>query len=400
MKSKINSFYKMKLKNGLMVLFEKRNLGVVAVSANIKQGFAYESEKEKGISHFTEHLMFKGTKSRTYKEIADEIEKKGGVLNAYTDEEVTSYWNKVSKKHFSVGMDIASDLILNPKFDSKEFEKEKKVILEEIKMYKDNPQYHVLDRIKELMYKKPFGISGIGTQKSVLDLSRDDLINFHNNFYKTNKMFLCIVGDTDFEQIKKFGEKFPKNNCKVTEVFPEKINKMVVEKRKGVDQANFVFGFHFSGLNKRQRQAHEILDSILAGGMSSRLFEEIREKRGLAYAVKGIIEQGKNYGYQMIYLGTTKENIKKCNDIILKEIKKIKNLGLGDLNQAKEQLIGLRKIGNEESINTMNALIQEETLGDATEFYKYEENIKNVKLDDVKKLSNIKNYSSIALVPE
>jgi len=394
-----HEFIRKKLSNGLVILFEKRKMPVVSVSASVRQGFAYEDAKKKGISHVAEHIMFKGSKSRTRREIVEEIEKKGGVLNAYTDEEVTSYWNKVPSKHFSIGMDIATDLILNPRFDEVEFQKEKKVILEEIKMYKDAPRLFVFDKIKSLLYKKPFGISGIGTNKSVMGISRDDLISFFGAQYKTNKMFLSVVGNTSLEQIEKFGKKFPDNTGGVGMANPVKINLQAVVKRKGIDQANFVFAHHISSLKNKGRYADEIFEAVLSGGMSSRLFEEIREKRGLAYAVKGGLEQGTNFGYEMIYVGTTKDKIKKCKEIILKEIKDMKNLSQKDFEEAKEQLIGLRKVGSEESVNVMNSLVQEELAGDAREFYRYEDKINSVKLEEVRKLSKIKGYSSIALVP-
>ena len=392
-------FVKKKLGNGLTILFEKRRLPIVSTACAVRQGFAYETEKEKGISHFVEHLMFKGTKTRTYKQIGDEIEKKGGVLNAFTGEEVTAYWNKMPNKHINASLDVASDLILNPRFDKKEFEKERGVILEEIKMYHDSPQMYVFDKIKELLYKKPFGISGIGTSKSVSEISHNDVLRFFNSHYQTNKMFLCVVGNTSIEKIEEWGRKFPKHVGKIREFKPPKINKKLIEKRKGVDQANYVFGFHACSLKEKERYAYELFNTILAEGMSSRLFDEIREKRGLAYAVKGMLDQGKEFGYELIYIGTTKENIKACEKIILKEIRNMKNLEKRDLDEGKEKLIGLRKVGSEESVSVMNALIQEEIGGDAKEFYKYEDKINNVNLTQVRKIGNLKNFSSVALVP-
>ena len=394
------NFYKKKLKNGLTILFEKRNQPVVSVSASVKEGSAYETEKQKGISHFAEHLMFKGTKTRSYMEIAKEIEGKGGILNAGTSEEYTTYWNKIPSKYFATGIDIASDLILNPKFDAAEFEKEKKVILEEIKMYKDNPQLHVLDKIKEMLYKKPFGISGTGTNESVLGLKREDLIKFHDSNYSTNRMFLCVVGNTTIEKIEEFGNRFPKKFSAVKRTVPVKINKDLIERRRGIDQANLAFGFHASGLEDNKRYAHELFNVILAGGMSSRLFEEIREKRGLAYAVRGVLEQGKNFGHHIIYVGTTKDKAKECKEIILKEIKKMNSLQERDLKEAKEQLTGLRKVGSEESVNVMNSLVAEEIAGNAEEYYNYEERVNSARLSDVREISKINNYSCFSLIPE
>jgi len=393
-------FIRKKLRNGLIILFEKRNMPIVSISASVKQGSAYEPISKKGISHFVEHLMFKGTKTRTNKEIAEEIEKKGGILNAYTGEEITSYWNKLPNKYFKEGIDIASDLILNPRFDPVEFEKERKVIIEEIKMYHDNPNFCPLIKIKEALYKEPFGLSTTGSVNTVSSIKRDDVISFFKNNYKTNKMFLCVVGNAKIDGIEDYGKRFPAAKGKINEVRIEKINKNIVEKRKGLEQAHFVLGFHASSLMGKMRYVNEIFNIILAGGMSSRLFSEIREKKGLAYDVRGFLEQGKNYGYQMIYIGTKKENVRLCREIILKEIGKMGKLARKDFEEGKEQLIGLRKVESEESINVMNALVEEEAAGNAEEFYNYDKRIGEIKLEDVRKLARIKNYSSVVLMPK
>ncbi|MBI2629921.1 insulinase family protein [Candidatus Pacearchaeota archaeon] len=393
-------FYKKKLENGIVMLFEKRNLPIVSISANVKQGSGYESGKVKGISHVIEHMLFKGTKKRGYKEIASEIEKKGGILNGYTDEEITSFWCKLPKKHFSSGIDIVSDLISNPKFDEQEFEKEKKVILEEIKMYNDNPQAYVLFKIKELLYKEPFGLPGIGSNESVSQLTKKNIVEYYNAQYKSNKTFFCVVGNTNIEEIEEYASKFKKSEGEREKIIPVKINKTIIEAREGIDQANFVFGFHVPSQSDKNRYAPELFNAVLSSGMSSRLFDEIREKRGAAYSVKGSVEQGKDFGFSSIYVGTTKDKVEICKEIILKEIKNMKSLSQKELDEAKEQLIGLRNVESEESINTMNGLIDEEINGDAEEYYNYEENVLKTKLEDVRAISNIKNYSFIALVPK
>jgi len=392
-------FYRKKLDNGLNVLFEKRKLPVVTSAVTMKYGSEYETENLKGVSHFIEHLVFKGTKNRTQKQISDEVEKKGGVLNAFTSEEVTCFWNKLPSRHLELGIGISADLALNPLFDGGELEKERKVILEEIKMYKDNPQFYVLKKIKSLLYKNPFGMNISGTEETMNKMKREDVLGAYSN-YSTNNMMLAVIGDSDFEEICSIGKKlFPKKSKITKEIIPEKINGELIEKRKDVDQANLVFSYHVPSLLEKNRYSAEIIDAILNEGMSSRLFQEIREKRGLAYAVKGLLQQDKNYGYQMIYIGTKKENILKVKELILKEIKKLQKLGQRELSEAKEQLIGLRQVGSEESEEVLMGLITEENAGNAEEFYKYEDRINALKLEDVKKLAEIKNYSFMALVP-
>ncbi len=393
-------FFKKKLGNGLTILFEKRNLPVVSVAASVKWGAAFENAQNKGISHFIEHLMFKGTKTRGQKEIAREIEKKGGILNAFTSEEVTSYWCKMPSKHIDSGMSIVSDLILNPKFDSAEFEKEKNVIIEEIKMYHDNPRMYVLDKLKEMLYKMPFGMSIAGKEEIVRNLAKKQVIELYNSRYTSDSMILTAVGNADFSEIVKKAEKmFPATKRSVHEEVPVKTNSDKTESRAGIDQTHFMFGFHCPSLREGGRYMHEVIGAYLFEGMSSRLFQEIREKRGLVYSVKGDFDLGKNYGYCMIYAGTKKEAIKEIKAIILKEIKNLKSLKQRELEECKEQLIGMREVEEEDSTNAMNSMMLEECAGDADEYYKYRERISEVKLEDVRKFQ-LKNYSSFTLIPE
>jgi predicted Zn-dependent peptidase len=397
----MNNFYKRKLKNGLTVLFEKRNLPIISVSSSIKFGSAFEPLEIKGISHFIEHLMFKGTKTRSAEEIAREVEKKGGILNAFTAGEVTSYWDKMPSKHADTAIEIVSDLILNPKFDPVEFEKEKQVIVEEIKMYHDNPAPYSFDKIKEILYEKPFGLPGTGKAEVVKSLKREEVVDFFNKNYSTNNMLLTVVGDADFDEICQIAEKiYPAKKKDFAIPRPNKINKEEVEKRKGIDQAHFTFGFHVPSLNEKGRYAYNIAEAYLSEGMSSRLFQEIREKRGLAYAVKGVEDIGSNYGYFVIYAGTVKEKIKEIKELILKEFKKLKEINGRDFEETKEQVIGSDEVEKEDSSNAMNSLMIEEASGKGTEeYYKYEERINAVKLDDVKKIK-LDDYSSFSLIPE
>lgn len=396
----MREFFRKKLGNGLTVLFEKRNLPLVSVSSSVNWGAAFESEKIKGVSHFIEHLMFKGTKTRKQEEIAREIEKKGGILNAYTSEEITSYWNKLPSKHLISGIVISSDLILNPKFDPVEFEREKGVIIEEIKMYHDNPQLYTFDKIKSLLYKKPFGLSIAGKAEIIRNAKREDLIDLHKKQYTTDSMVLTVVGNSDFEDICKQAEKiFPKTKRDIHKIDPIKMNSNAVEKRKGLEQSHFVFGFHSPKMNDKQKYVYEVFNCYLSEGMSSRLFQEIREKRGLAYAVKGVADIGINYAYDFIYVNTLKEKINEIREIIKKEIKNIKNIQNKDFEECKEQLIGMKNVAEEDSSAVMNALAMEELGGNAEEYYKYDEYIKRVKLEDIKRIK-IPGYSTFSLVPD
>jgi len=392
-------FHRKKLDNGLTVIFEKRKTPVVAVSCSIKFGAQYETEDVKGVSHIIEHMVFKGTKNRSVEEIPKEVEGKGGILNAFTGEEVTSYWNKLPSKYYELGVDIVRDLVLNPLFDKKALEREREVILEEIKMYHDNPSTHVLEKIKELLYAKPFNMSIAGNARTVSKLSRERVFDLFKSIYSTNNMVFSVVGDTSWEDVLKQAKRFPKANKKINFIPISSKNGESIEKRKGIDQAHEILGFHRPKLGDKNRYAAEIFDCILGGGMSSRLFQEVREKRGLCYAIKSNLEQSKDYAYEIIYVGTVKEKIKEVKRVVLREIKKLKDLEKSDFNEAKERLIGLRQISKEKCDTTMMELLQEEIGGDAENYYKYEDKINAVKLGDVRELGRLKGYSFAGLVP-
>jgi predicted Zn-dependent peptidase len=393
-------FYRKKLDNGITVIFESRKLPVIASSTSISFGAQHEKENIKGISHFIEHLVFKGTKNRNVNEIAESIESKGGIINAFTGEEVTSYWNKLPSKHFRLGTDINRDLVLNPLFENDALERERKVILEEIKMYHDNPSSHIMEKIKEMLYKKPFNISIAGTSKTVAGLSREKIMDLFNSIYTSNNMILIVVGNTNWEDVLSEARKYPKVIKKINSIPIVLKNGEIIEKRKGIDQAHEVIGFHRPKLGDKNRYAAEVFNVILGGGMSGRLFQEIREKRGLCYSVRDYLDQSKDYAYETIYFGTVKEKIKEIKKLVLQEIKKLNKLEKSDLEEAKERLIGLRQISKEKCDTTMIGLLQEELGGNASDFYKYEDKINKVKLEEVRSLSRLKGYSFAALVPE
>lgn len=397
--SKKPDFHRKKLDNGLTVIFEKRKIPVVSVASSVKFGAQYENEAVKGINHFIEHLVFKGTKKRDVREISWEIESKGGVINAFTSEDITCYWNKIPSKYFELGADVSRDLVLNPLFEKNALERERKVILEEIKMYNDNPNTYVLEKIKEMLYKKPFNMSIAGTLKTVSGLSREKVVSLFNSIYATNNVIFSVVGNTDFDVVLEEANKFPKNKKEIKNVKIAVSNGVLIKKRKGIDQAHLVFGFHRPKLADKDRYAAEIFDTILGGGMSSRLFQEIREKRGLCYAVRSSLEQSRDYSYEAIYVGTVKEKVNEVRDLILKEIKNMKDLKISDLSEAKEKLIGLSEINKEKTDATMFELLREEIGGNAENYYKYEQEISKVKLNDVRNLSKLKGYSFVVLVP-
>jgi len=403
MKSQHN-FEKRKLSNGITVLFEKRDLPVVSFSISNPFAASHESSDVKGIAHFIEHLLFTGTKTRTHEDISREIEKRGGVLNAFTAQDVTSFWFKLPSEHLLSGIDILVDMLKNPLFEEKKFEKEKKVILEEIKMYHDVPQRHVFEKIEENLYEKPFGEGIIGSEKTVSSLSRDFVAKYFSEKYSPENYIVTIVGNANLDEVCNYLEKNLQSENKTTEALPIKTKHAEsIEERPGIDQAHFVFAVHAPSATDRKKYVLEVLDAYLANGMSSKLFLEIREKRGLAYAVKSAINTEKNYSYYSIYVGTTKPAVPEVKKLILEGFNSAAiNMTAKDLEESKERLVGLKKVSSEESIGVMNELMFEELTSNAEDYYNHESEIRKVTLEQVKSLAKelIKEYSTAAIVPK
>jgi predicted Zn-dependent peptidase len=394
-------FKKIVLNNGLTILHEKRDVPVTTVMLATKFGASYEEEKDKGISHFIEHLCFKGTEKRTTQQISSEVERVGGILNAFTDEEITAYHAVIPSNYLKIAMDVIFDIFFNPVFPDLEIEKERKVILEEIKMYRDHPRAYVMNKLKEQMYEKPFGIPIIGTEKSVGSLDKKKILETHRKMYSPKNAILCVVGNNSFEEIIALSEKFcvDRNFEIIKSKKCEEKNTNGMEKRTDLEQANIAIGFHFPFAENKNQYSAEIFNAILGEGMSSRLFSEVREKRGLAYAVKTELALGKKYAYFLIYIGTDISKIDEVLKICVDEYKKMSVISDEEFNQAKEQIIGNKKVESEGSSETAVGLILEELHSGAENFYLYDQKIKEVSLEDVKKLAEIEKYSYFVLSP-
>jgi predicted Zn-dependent peptidase len=396
-------FYHKKLKNGITVLFEKREVPVVACSITNRYGAGYEGDSTKGIAHFIEHLVFTGTKNRTHEDISREVEKKGGVLNAFTSHEATCFLFKLPSEHIFRGFDILVDILKNPTFDPAKFEKEKKVILEEIKMHHDVPERAVFDLLFEKMYKKPFGGLITGNSQTISPLTRDEVYQMFKEQYSPEHFIVTLVGNADFTKVCSYLEKaFVKGKRKLNWPLVVKQQGEIIEERAGIDQAHFVFGMHAPLSNEDDFYALEILDAYLASGMSSRLFLKIREELGLAYSVQSALNSEQHYSYYAIYSGTSKENIPQIKKIIIDELKAVEKMKQSDLDDARERILGLRKISSEESLKVMQELLFAELSGNAGEYYSREKKYLRVSLSQIKKVAKnlLFSYSSAAIVPK
>jgi predicted Zn-dependent peptidase len=333
------------LDNGLRVITStmphSRSVCLVIL---VGAGSCYESKEEAGVSHFTEHLFFKGTERRpTAKEISEDIEGVGGIINGGTDKEMTVFWCKVASPHFSIALDVLSDLLLNSRFDNKDIEQERQVIMEEIHMNLDIPQQRVGMLIDELLWpEQPLGREVSGYKETVSSITREQLLNYVARRYMPNNTVLSIAGNMQHEQAIAQIEPLL-GKWAARELMTDYItNAKQAEARlriepKDIEQAHLCLAVHGFSHSHPQRFTIDLLNTVLGGGMSSRLFTEIRENKGLAYDIHSYTEHFLKSGSFAIYAGVDPKKVEIALAAILEEVSKIKQgITAGELTRAKE----------------------------------------------------------------
>jgi len=348
------------LDNGLRVITSTMpNSRSVCLVVLVGTGSCYESKEETGISHFAEHLFFKGTERRpTSKEITQDIEGVGGIINGGTDKEITIYWCKVASPHFSIALDVLSDLLLNSRFDSKDIEKERQVILEEINMNLDIPQQRLDMLIDELLWpKQPLGREVTGYKETVSSLSREQLLDYLGRRYMPNNTVIAIAGNIQHEeaitQIKPLFDKWPAGELVTGYTTNDEQTKARLRiDPKDIEQAHLCLAVHGFSRSHPQRFTIDLLNTVLGGGMSSRLFTEIRERRGLAYDIHSYTEHFLDSGSFGVYAGVDPAKIETALAAILEELSKVKKgITTSELTRAKELSKGRLYLRFEDSQN-------------------------------------------------
>lgn len=336
---------KITLSNGLRILAEEMpGAFSCALSIWVNCGPIDEEVSNNGISHFIEHIVFKGTKTRSALDIAEQSENVGANLNAFTDREHTCYHTRVLSEHVSIVLELFLDMLFNPKLDTSDFELERQVILEEIKMYQDTPEDLVQDLLYEIIWKgHPLGRPITGTLQSISNLKKDSVTSYLKNLYTPDNMIISVAGRFDLDDIIKVTEKFTanaKNKKEKKEPGPLLITPDIFIENKDIEQTHLSFATKGTSVYEEDRYTLAVIDVAIGGGMSSRLFQEIREKRGLAYAVSSYYHTNRLGGLFGIYAGTTPKDSTLVVDLILKELKSIKKIGLkhDELERAKMQL--------------------------------------------------------------
>lgn len=342
-------YEKLELPNGLTIIAEEiPHVRSVSCGILVGTGVSQESQENNGISHFVEHMLFKGTKTRSAHEIALTLDELGGRLNAYTDKELTMYYTVVLDSHIDRALDLLLDIFLNSTLKPRDIKLEKQVILEEIKMYQDTPDELIHDLfVSSLWDGHPMGKPILGTEQSVSGIDRTAMQDYIAQTYLPHNIVLSLAGNFAFDDlIPKIESKFKKTHGSDSAKMPVYA---LPESRSGIkvwekqtEQAHICLGGPGFIFNDKRRYVLALLNSILGGSMSSRLFQEVREKRGLAYSIYSYQSYFRNAGSYCIYAGTSPSNSRKVLQLMLDELDRISHDGIpeAELRKAKEYLKG------------------------------------------------------------
>lgn len=350
--------------NGLK-LAVKTLSGIKSVTMGIfvGAGSADENNNNNGISHYIEHMLFKGTKKRSAFDIADSIDSIGAQINAFTTKEMTCYYTKSITEHAEKTFEILSDIFFNSTFDQKESEKEKKVIFEEIAMVEDRPDDICVDSLATAFFGNNFlGKTILGTKETVGALSNEDVKEYMQKYYIPSNTVISVAGSLKPADAEKLAEKyfasvFNGGKGEIVREKPRKVKPRQIDRFKDAEQVHLCFGFPSPKFNSKISNEIAVINTILGGGMSSRLFQKIREEKGLAYQVYSYPSAYRKSGIYTIYAAVNPSMVKQSAELILEEIKNIREKGITkqEFERGKEQIKSALIFGQESSSSIMNA---------------------------------------------
>lgn len=347
-------------KNGLRIVLESvPTVRSITIGIWVKTGSRNESEKLNGISHFLEHMFFKGTNTRSAQDIAEAFDSIGGQVNAFTSKEYTCYYARVLDTYKEYALEVLTDMFFESTFPEEEIARERKVIMEEIKMYEDTPDNHVHDLLSHAAYgDHPLGRPILGTEAHLHTFSKDSLLSYKENFYTPNNIVVSIAGNVDASfahTIEAAFDRFENNDYNINYEKPMFQCQTITKDRK-TEQAHLCLGFNGLAMDDKDIPTMRIINSILGGGMSSRLFQEIREKRGLAYSVFSYHTSYLDSGMVAIYAGTNVEQLPLLEETIESTIHDLKQEGLTEkeFKNSKEKLKGNMMLSLESTNSRMS----------------------------------------------
>jgi predicted Zn-dependent peptidase len=352
------------LPNGLVVITEPmEHVHSVSVGVWLRTGSRREPPELNGISHFIEHMVFKGTRRRSAEDIAREVDSVGGMLDAFTSKEMVCFNTRVLDEHLPKAFDVVADMVLEPKFAPEEIEREKSVILEEIRMVQDNPEDLAHELLTQNFWpRNPLGKPILGTPETVSAFTRETLQKWFRSCYAPNNMVITAAGHLTHAQLvdlvaERFAKLAPSENG-AADSAPESVPHITLLTKQDLEQVHICMGVTALPIADRRRMAVNVLNNVLGGGMSSRLFQNIRERQGLAYSIFSELSAYRDTGLLAVYAGTSLETGEKVVDSVLNELRRLKDEPLDEeeLRRAKDHLKGATLLALEGSGQRMNSL--------------------------------------------
>jgi predicted Zn-dependent peptidase len=356
------------LPNGLTILTEQMDhIRSVSMGIWVKSGSRHEDPSVNGISHFVEHMVFKGTTNRSAEDIARQVDSIGGNMDAFTGKETICFNIKVLDEHLPIAVDVLSDMVLHPVFDVKEITRERGVILEEIKMDEDNPDYLVHEIFTQNFFKDhPLGKPILGTKETVRRFDQDVVLAYYRGKFAPNNLIISAAGSLNHHQ---FVELLQKQFAALAagsngwhETPPKTNSRIILRNKKALEQVQICVGVPSYPISHEKRYVSYILNTLLGGGMSSRLFQNVREKQGLVYSIFSELNPFRDIGLLSVYAGTSRESAPKVVQAIVQEFRQLKGTGSSaeELQRAKDQLKGSLMLSLESSTARMSNLARQE----------------------------------------
>ncbi len=385
------------LPNGLTVLTEEmEHIRSISIGIWVKSGSRHEEAEANGISHFVEHMVFKGTESRSAEDIARQIDSIGGNMDAFTAKECICFTVKVLDEHLPIALDVLSDLVLHPVFDGKDIARERGVIMEEIKMDEDSPDYLVHEIFTQNFWKDhPLGKPILGTKETVRKFDQPLVFDFYHQRFTPGNLIISAAGHLDHKRFvdlvnQTFHHLKPHKNG-FHEAAPQTSPRIVMRNKKSLEQVQICVGVPAYPIAHDRRYPSYILNTLLGGGMSSRLFQNIRERQGLAYAIYSELNPYRDTGCLSIYAGTSLESASKVVECIVQEFRNLKTetIPADELRRAKDQLKGSLMLSLESSTARMSNLARQEMYFDR--FFTLDEIIERIEAvtaEDLVQMSN------------
>ncbi len=395
MAQEVRNIRRQKLPNGLTVITEQmQHIRSASIGVWLQTGSRDEDPEWNGISHFIEHMVFKGTKHRTAEEIARQVDSIGGNMDAFTAKECICFNVKVLDEHVPVALDIVSDLVLNPVFDVADIARERGVIMEEIKMDEDNPDYLVHEIFTQNFWKDhPLGKPILGTKETVKRFERESVLDAYAHRFAPGNIIVSAAGNLDHDRFVELVRSHFEHMKPMTNGFhsstPKISSRIILRNKKALEQVQLCIGVPAHPIAHEKRHAGYVLNTLLGGGMSSRLFQNIRERQGLAYSIYSDLNPYRDTGCLAVYAGTSLASASKVVQSVVSEFRKLKNESVPDeeLRRSKAQLKGSLMLSLESSTSRMSNLARQEMYFDR--FYDLDELIEKIEAVTAEDLNSL-----------